>query len=300
MLTDYVRERISQMAREAQSLPARRATGTIQPLTLAGRDLPAGCEVRTELGHHWQIEQSLFDLWPDGKVLIDGQQHPHSEYRDGNSRDGNSRDGNSRDRLAGDQVAFRQSFPHTTVLLDLETCGFAGSMIFLVGLLHETGRDFVLTQLFARDYSEEPAVLASLAKILTGKRVLATFNGKSFDWPMICDRATIHRIDVAPPITDHAPPGATETSFVHFDLLHHARRRFADVVPDCRLTTLEQDICHRRRVGDIPGGEIPAAYHDFVRNGDATQMHSVLHHNAMDLVTLLELALKITTPKCER
>ena len=286
MISDYVRQRISQMARQAQCPPARHATDAIQPLTTSGRDLPAGREVHTELGRHWQIEQSVFDLWPNGKPLIDKWQRQHGEDRVGNARG----------RHAGDQIAFRQSFPHATVLLDLETCGLAGSMIFLVGLLHETGHDFVLTQLFARDYSEEPAVLAFLAKILTGKRVLATFNGKSFDWPMICDRATIHRIDVAPPVTDLAPPDATETKFVHFDLLHHARRRFADVVPDCRLTTLERDICHRRRVGDIPGSEIPAAYHDFVRSGDATQMHSVLHHNAMDLVTLLELALKITTP----
>jgi uncharacterized protein YprB with RNaseH-like and TPR domain len=78
---------------------------------------------------------------------------------------------------------------------------------------------------------------------------------------------------------------------IHCDLLHHARRRWGKQLPDCRLQTLERHVCRRRRDEDIPGHEIPAAYHDFVRTGDAWLIRSVLHHNALDLITLLQLAM---------
>ena len=199
------------------------------------------------------------------------------------------------DHADREQAAFRQHFPREIVLIDLETCGLAGSMVFLTGLLHDGREGLTLTQLFARDYSEEPAALVTLWEILAGKRVLVTFNGKSFDWPMLRDRTTYHRLERE--LCDLAPVrDSIQAERAHFDLLHHARRRYAAELPDCRLATLEQHVCQRRRVGDIAGSDIPAAYHAFVRSGDATDMHSVLHHNALDLVTLLELALKITGP----
>ena len=75
---------------------------------------------------------------------------------------------------------------------------------------------------------------------------------------------------------------------VHLDLLHHARRRWKG-----RLQTLERFVCGRLRAGDIPGHEIPAAYHHFVRTHDAWQIRSILHHNALNLMTLLELSLRM-------
>ena len=64
-------------------------------------------------------------------------------------------------------------------------------------------------------------------------------------------------------------------------------------MPNCRLQTLEQLVCGRVREGDIPGSQIPATYHHFVRSGQTTEMGSVLLHNAIDLVTLLDLALRL-------
>jgi uncharacterized protein YprB with RNaseH-like and TPR domain len=83
----------------------------------------------------------------------------------------------------------------------------------------------------------------------------------------------------------------------HLDLLHHARRRWRDVLPDCRLQTLEWRVCGRRRSGDIPGEEIPEVYHRFVRTGDSRDIVSVFHHNALDLVTLADLAVALTAPE---
>jgi hypothetical protein len=102
--------------------------------------------------------------------------------------------------------------------------------------------------------------------------------------PVLRDRLGLH--GVASP---DEPP--------HLDLLHHARRRWRGVLPDCRLQTLEWKICGRRRSGDIPGEEIPAAYHHFVRTGDASDMLTVFHHNALDLITLADVALALAGPE---
>ena len=90
--------------------------------------------------------------------------------------------------------ALLHAFPEQAVYLDLETCGFAGSMVFLIGLIHQQAGRLVLSQLLARNYAEEKPMLQTLWTIAAGKRVLATFNGKSFDWPMVHDRSTVHHL----------------------------------------------------------------------------------------------------------
>ncbi len=164
-----------------------------------------------------------------------------------------------------------------------------------------------MSQLLARNYAEEKSLLQTLWSIAADKRVLVTFNGKSFDWPMVHDRSTLHHLgqdprDSSVTAPDHSTVAAATTplgrqdrrpNLIHCDLLHHARRRWGKQLPDCRLQTLERHICRRERAEDIPGREIPAAYHDFVRHGDAWLMRGVLHHNALDLITLLQLAMLV-------
>ena len=159
-------------------------------------------------------------------------------------------------------------------------------MVFLVGVIHHRDDRCVLSQLLARSYAEEAAMLHTLWEIMRDCQMLLTFNGKSFDWPMIQDRSILHRLDTA---------GVTCDLEHHIDLLHHARRRYRQELPNCKLQTLERYLCGRRRSGDIPGSEIPDAYHHFVRYGDDSEMKSILHHNALDLVTLLELSLRMAT-----
>ena len=137
--------------------------------------------------------------------------------------------------------------------------------------------------------------------------MLATFNGKSFDWPMVHDRSTLHHLGcdmrcggvrkATHPVRAHDVQALTRhdprPQLIHCDLLHHARRKWKDKLPDCKLQTLERSICRRHRSDDIPGREIPSAYHDFVRSGDAWLIRSVLHHNALDLVTLLQISMAV-------
>lgn len=188
----------------------------------------------------------------------------------------------SADGLDGDvQLLLRH--PEDALFLDTETTGLGGAMVFLLGAMRIGGGDVRLTQVLARDYREEPALLETWVEMLDKSGLIVSFNGKSFDLPVLRDRMAVHGVPVP-----KEPP--------HLDLLHHARRRWRGILPNCRLQTLEWRLCGRRRVGDIPGEEIPAVYHRFVRTGDAADILSVLHHNALDLVTLADIALALASP----
>jgi len=129
---------------------------------------------------------------------------------------------------------------------------------------------------------------------MSHQRVLVTFNGKSFDWPMVKDRSTLHRPDFVRHSSDQSlQDGREPPNGDHCDLLHHARRRWKCKFPNCRLQTLERLVCGRHRVDDIPGGNIPALYHEFVRTRDVWTLQPILHHNALDLVTLIPLSAKL-------
>ena len=183
--------------------------------------------------------------------------------------------------------------PRQITYLDIETCGLSGVPLFLVGLMRYDDETLLVEQLLARDYSEERAVLAATREALGRTQCLVTFNGKSFDVPFVAMRSTACGLFEAMAVPDHV------------DLLHASRRRWKRDLPNCRLQTLEQLICGRRRSGDIPGSDIPAAYHEFVRahqGYDAARrsrgvrcMQTILHHNALDLVTMAELVVAMLT-----
>lgn len=163
------------------------------------------------------------------------------------------------------------------VFLDLETTGLAGVPIFLAGLLSADATGALEFRLYlARDYREEAALVAAVAGELARHPVAVTYNGKSYDIPTLRERAARLRV----PFPAEIPV---------LDLLHAARRRWAGRFADCRLSTLERHLCGRPRSGDIPGAEIPAAYHRFVQDGDPRPLLRVFHHNLMDLHTLAEV-----------
>lgn len=234
--------------------------------------LVPGEVVETSTGTHYRVVRSL-SRWFQGL-------HAGEPPRPGVTPQGaTSADAQS---IHPDLVSLQAAFPRDVLFMDLETCGFAGSQIFLVGTLYHGEEGLMLDQRFARDYREEVSILEAFWNLAAGRPVLATFNGKSFDWPMVCDRSACHRLR------------QTAAFNVHADLLHHARRAWKPHLPNCRLQTLESWICRRQRGGDIPGSQIPAAYHGFVRDGDARPIRTILYHNAMDLITLAEVAWHLT------
>jgi len=166
--------------------------------------------------------------------------------------------------------------PGDIIFLDVESTGLGSSPLFLIGVMLWEDGGFQVRQYFARNYAEEAAVITAFIEACAPKKLLVTFNGKSFDFPFIRARAAANAI-----------PFSLEPA--HFDLLHECRRIWKDELPDCKLQTLERHICRKARFGDIPGCEIPDAYHAFVRTGNAWQMVEALKHNMLDLVTLADL-----------
>jgi len=170
--------------------------------------------------------------------------------------------------------------PADVIFMDLETTGLGSSPLFLIGTMLWRDGQLVVKQIFARDYSEERAALAMFLSDAADKKLLVSFNGKSFDVPYVRVRAAA--VGLA---CNLDPP--------HLDLLHTGRRIWKGRFADCKLQTLEQHVCGRTRTGDIPGSQIPQAYHDYVRTDNAWQMVACLEHNMLDLVTLADLMTRL-------
>ncbi len=167
--------------------------------------------------------------------------------------------------------------------LDTETTGLAGgtgTAAFLIGLGFVEGDRFVVRQYFMRDYHEEAALLCGLAEDLRRFTQLVTFNGRSFDVPLL---ETRYRLDRGRFPLEGAP---------HFDLLPPARRLWKARLDSCSLQSLELALLGLRRHDDIPGEAIPGVYFDYVRRHDARAMARVFNHNRTDIVSLAALALR--------
>ncbi len=173
--------------------------------------------------------------------------------------------------------------PARAVVLDIETGGFSGTPVFLAGVVLPDRPPLRVIQLLARDYSEEGPLLRELAALLADRDTWITFNGRAFDEPFLRDRATVHRVPLTRPTR-------------HLDLLPAARRRWRESLPNCRLVTLERHVLGRTRVGDVPSSEVPDLFHHFVRTGAAGPLGPVLEHNRLDLLTSVELLMRLTEP----
>jgi uncharacterized protein YprB with RNaseH-like and TPR domain len=171
-----------------------------------------------------------------------------------------------------------------TLFIDLETTGLsggAGTVAFLVGCGWFDMGAFQVRQFLLTSYSAERALLSAVADCLDATSLLVSYNGKTFDVPVMETRWMFHRL-----------PMPLE-SVRHFDMLHPARRLWRTRTDEfdageggCRLSTLERVLCDVNRVGDVPGMEIPARYFRFLRSGDARPLEPVLEHNRIDLVSL--------------
>ena len=173
--------------------------------------------------------------------------------------------------------------PADVIFFDLETTGLTSTPLFLIGAMSWEGDRLVVRQFFARDYSEEAAVISLFLEWAASKRLLVSFNGKTFDLPYVRARAAANGVPFA-------------LAMPHFDLLHVARRIWRYALPNCRLQTLEVHVCGRVRHGDIPSWDIPDAYHAYVRTSNAAEMVEVLCHNLSDLVTLADLMVRLPHP----
>ncbi len=169
--------------------------------------------------------------------------------------------------------------------LDTETTGLSGgsgTMAFVVGLGFWEGDNFCLHQYFLRDPGDEPAMIETLGEQLAQFEGLVSFNGRTFDVPILENRFILARL---PPPTSGLP---------HLDLLHPARRVWRYALPSCALTSLEREVLGmQREQADVPSGMIPWLYRDYLRTGDAREMRRVLYHNGVDILSLVTLAARL-------
>lgn len=191
--------------------------------------------------------------------------------------------------FARSAAAGKRSAPPGRELMffDLETTGLfggAGTQAFLVGCAAIDGDGIRVRQFLMPGFEHERAVLAELQAWAKNHGALCTYNGRTFDVPLIETRFMFHRV----PCPLEAVP--------HLDLLHAARRLWrqrplAMGTPDpddasCSLSVLEKHISGLHRIGDVPGYEIPSRFFRFVRDGDARPLEAVLEHNRLDLISL--------------
>lgn len=170
--------------------------------------------------------------------------------------------------------------PERLTFLDTETTGLAGgtgTLAFLLAMARIEGHSLHLTQWLLTAFKGEAAMLEEARGWLGADPLLVSFNGKSFDVPLI---ATRYRM--------HAKPDAF-SALPHLDLLPPTRRAFAKRWEDCRLQTAEKRLLRFHREDDLPGAAMPQAWVDFVRSGLAAPMHAVLDHNRRDVVSLAAL-----------
>jgi len=171
------------------------------------------------------------------------------------------------------------------VCLDLETTGLAtasGTLAFLVGLGWWHDDSFTVRQLLLPDHAAEARLLDALAAALPDDPWLVTYNGRSFDWPLVVARYRLHR---RPP-----PPLAG-----HLDLLPISRGLWKHRLGSARLATVEAEICGVRRSNDLPGALVPDRYFSYLRSRRAGLLSDVVNHNRQDIISLGLLVSRLST-----
>lgn len=163
------------------------------------------------------------------------------------------------------------------LFLDTETTGLsggAGTVAFEVGLGFIDERGMIIRQYIMRDYSEEPAMMAEIAQLISRFDTIVSFNGKSFDLPLLESRMVMSRIRL--PLT----------KMPHLDLLHAARRVYKLRLKRCNLASLEEAVLGQVRKDDLPGSMVPQRYFDYIKTGEFALLEDVLRHNLDDVRSL--------------
>lgn len=174
---------------------------------------------------------------------------------------------------------------YSTLFLDTETTGLAGgtgTLPFMIGAGRFTPAGFITSQIFTRDPSEERAQLDLLDRMMAGVTSIVTYNGKSFDIPILKTRYVMNNM----------PSPFTEV--LHFDLLPLSRRLWRRRLENRSLKDIETEVLgYARSQMEVPGWEIPVIYFNYLRTGDPSQLAGVFYHNAIDIQSLAALFLFI-------
>lgn len=296
-------DRLRDIVRPRSAVPVV-ATDTLVPGPNGQLVVPAGRSAHVSLGAP-EYARAALELGgalverQDGAVIVVEREY-RADMRHGQAPIAEIV-GTIREGLEAMQVMARawpaaQGINGRILFLDLETTGLftgAGTQAFLIGCAIIDGDSIRLRQFLMPGFEHEKAVLGELQAFAKDSGAVCTYNGRSFDVPLIETRFMFHRL---PCPLDGAP---------HLDMLHAARRLWRQRpltmgTPDpddssCSLSVLEKHIAGLHRVGDVPGYEIPSRFFQFVRDGDARPLESVLEHNRLDLISLAAVLARAIT-----
>ena len=255
-----IQEQLAELRRRVARIEAAPPPKLPPPSRVFIERLMSGEVVHTPLGEHFETER----LW--------------ERHRRHGSVDISSLAELPADLLAQlSSGAIAQSHPAKWAFLDTETTGLAGgagTYAFLIGVGSIEPEGFRLRQFFMRDFGEEASQLSRLAEYLARFDVLITYNGKSYDQPLLETRFRMVR--ARPPCV----------RMEHLDLLFGARRLWKLRLESCRLVDLENRILGFEREGDLPGEMIPYVYFEYLRTQQAFRVVPIFHHNAIDILSL--------------
>ncbi len=243
----------------AQNLPPAKPKEEIYPIesVLSGVDLP------TVYGPAFMVENRFGIDYLHGDVILLNEVNPHIIAAWARIND------------------LGPALLDKVLFLDTETSGLAGgtgTYVFLVGLGFRSPQGFVVQQVFMRDPDQEPALLAALSENVDPFEYVVTFNGKSFDIPLLNARHVMNGVTSPFPVMNH------------IDLLPLARRLWRGRLASRALKDLEFEILHVPRTQEeVPGWMIPDIYFEYLKSGDARPLANVFYHNSMDILSLAAL-----------
>jgi uncharacterized protein len=255
-------QRIAQLRAMIGAIQLRDASSATlrEPVALGPRPLPWGAALATGAGPVHRIERWLDPQHRHGRVTVALALQADSALLA---------------RLALDETLHRLDLSRM-LFLDTETTGLAGgtgTVPFLIGLGWFEEGVLKVEQLFLQNFGAEAPLLHRLAERMAQASCLVSYNGKSFDWPLLRSRFILNRVACPDP-----PP--------HVDLLHCARRVLKRRLGSLRLVEVEQSLLGFHREGDIDGAEIPGRYLSYLRGADPRLLLPVLEHNEHDIVAL--------------
>lgn len=173
--------------------------------------------------------------------------------------------------------------PEDVLYLDLETTGLGvgtGNVPFMIGLAYQQGDRFIVEQTLIRHPAEEYAMLYDLERRLRNYRYLATYNGKTFDWPLVQNRMIMNGL------------GREVKQPLHLDFLHPSRSIWRNTLVSCKLSHIEEERLGIFRSDDVPGSLAPQLYFQFLADGDPAPLEGVFVHNELDLLSLACLSIR--------
>lgn len=183
-------------------------------------------------------------------------------------------------RLLGILPEHRDISAERLLFLDTETTGLAGgtgTLVFLLGLAQIRSQALVIRQYLLTRFAGEGALLEEAGHWGDSIDGIVTYNGKSFDIPLLNARCRLAEVE------------DRFSRLRHIDLLYPIRRAFKSRWEDCSLNTAERKLLKYSRVDDLPGAEAPQAWFDFIQRSDPGRLPAVLKHNYYDLLSLAAL-----------